>query len=151
MFEMDTAKSARVQSYSLVVDPDEATPIMQKLAILSVADSKNSYGQLEIVGEVENQGTSTSTYTEIVGTFYDVNGKVVYVGYTFTSPTDVPAGAKYGFKMTVLSDERTNKIARYSLVAESIEYTSVPEWPTPILVAAIALSLAVIVIRRKRR
>jgi len=150
MFEMDTAKSARVQSYSLVVDPDEATPIMQKLAILSVVDSKNSYGQLEIVGEVENQGTSTSTYTEIVGTFYDVNGKVVYVGYTFTSPTDVPAGAKYGFKMTVSSDERTNQIARYSLIAESQNYTSVPELSAPMLVAGIVLSMGVLAVWKKR-
>ena len=147
--ERDTVKSARVQSYSLVVEPDEATPIMQNLAILNTADSKNSYGQLEIVGEVENQGTSISTYTEIVGTFYDINGKVVYVGFTFTSPSDIPAGAKYGFKMTVRSDERTNQIARYTLVAESIEYTSIPETPWPIVMLAAALTLAIVALRRK--
>lgn len=49
------------------------------MIITEFADSKNLDGELEIVGEVENQETSASTYTEIVGTFYDVNGKVVYV------------------------------------------------------------------------
>jgi hypothetical protein len=148
--ERDTTKSARVQSYSLVVDPNEATPIMQNLAILNAADSKNSNGELEIVGEVQNHGMSTSTYTEIVGTFYDVNGKVVYVGFTFTSPSDVPAGAKYGFKLTVRSDERTNQIARYSLVAESIEYTSVPETPWPGILMVAALTVGVLALRRKK-
>jgi hypothetical protein len=148
--ESDTAKSARVQTYSLVVEFREATAIAQKLVIMSVGDSKNSLGWLEVVGEVENQGDALSTYTEVVGTFYDVNGKVVYVGFTFASPSDVPPASKYGFKITVSSDERTNQIGRYSLIAESQNYTSVPELSAPMLVAGIVLSMGVLALWKKR-
>jgi hypothetical protein len=151
--EIDTAKSARVQSYSLVLEFDETGPPIQKLAVLNVADSKNLNGQFEVVGEVENQGDKPAPYTHVIGTFYDAGGKVVYADFTYTEPTEIPPRAKHGFKITVLSDTQSSKITRYTLIAESENagYTSVPEWPSPILVAGIALSLAVIVIRRKRR
>lgn len=151
--ELDTAKSARVQSYSLIVEYREVAPIPQKLVILNVADSKNSLGWLEIVGEVENQADQVSTYTKIVGTFYDESGKVIYTDFTYTDPSDVPPVTRYPFKMTILSDERTSKVARYGLIAESMnsKYTSVPETPWPVLMMIAALTLAGVAVHRKQR
>jgi len=150
--ELDTAKSAMVQTYNLIVDQQEASAIPQKLVILNVADWKDQpLGLMEIVGEVQNQADGVSTYTKIVGTFYDENGKVIYTDYTFTDPSDVPAGATNPFKMTLLSDERSSKVARYILIAESenSEYTSVPETPLPFILMAAALTVAIVVLRRR--
>jgi hypothetical protein len=151
--ELDTAKSARVQSYSLIVEYREVAPIPQKLVILNTADSKNSLGWLEIVGEVENQADQVSTYTKIVGTFYDETGKIIYTAYTYTDPSEVPAGAKHPFKMMILNDERSSKISRYTLIAESMNshYTSVPEWPFPGVILVAVLGLASLLIGRARR
>jgi len=145
-------KSARVQSYSLVVEFQEIAAISQKLAILNVSDSKNALGWVEVVGEVENQGDIPSKYTQVTGTFYDADGKVIYVAFTFTDPSKIPVGARYGFKITVGSDERSYRIARYSLIAESesSRFTSVPEWRSPVLVVGIVLLLTAIVVRRQR-
>jgi hypothetical protein len=52
--------------------------------------------------------------------------------------------------MTVRNVERTNQIARYSLVAESIEYTSVPETPWPGILMVAALTMGIVALRRKR-
>jgi hypothetical protein len=152
LIEIDTAKSSRVQSYTLVVEFQEASAPAQQLLILNVADSKNSLGWLEVVGEVENQAATASTYTQVTGTFYDAEGKVVYVHFTYTSPSEIPSGGRYGFKITVGSDERSSKIARYALTAESENsgYTSVPETPWPTVLTAVALTLAAVVLRRKR-
>jgi hypothetical protein len=135
------------------VEHREVAPIPQKLVILNAADSKNSLGWLEIVGEVENQADQVSTYTKIVGTFYDETGKVIYTDYTYTDPSDVPAGARHPFKMTLLSDERSSKVSRYTLIAESMNshYTSVPEWPLPGIVLAAVFGLASILIARRDR
>jgi hypothetical protein len=151
--EIDTAKASRVQTYSLIVEYQEAPSIPQKLVILNIADSKSSLGWLEIVGEVENQAEQVSTYTKIVGTFYNETGKVIYATFTFTSPSDVPAGARHPFKMTVLSDERTSKVARYTLLAESMnsQYTSVPEWPLPQIMLVGAVGVACLLIGRRGR
>jgi hypothetical protein len=53
--------------------------------------------------------------------------------------------------MILLSDERTSKVAKYSLIAESMNsgYTNVPQTPWPILMLEAALTLAVVALRRK--
>ena len=121
-------------------------------AVLNVADSKNSFGWMEVVGEVENRGTAPSAYTQVAETFYDVDGKVIYVHFTYADPSEIPPGAKHPFKITVGSDERSSKITRYAISAESENsgYTSVPETPWPTVLTAAALTLAAVVLRRKR-
>jgi len=152
MIEIDTAKSARVESYSLLLEFQEATALSQQLSVLNVADSKNSLGWLEVVGEVENRGTATSAYTQVTGTSYDVDGRVIYVQFTYADPSEIPPVAKHPFKITVASEERSSKIAQYAIAAESENsgYTSVPETPWPTVLTAAALTLAAIVLRRKR-
>jgi hypothetical protein len=121
-----------VQSYSLLVEFQETTPLSQQLTVLNVADSTNSFGWLQVVGEVENRGTAPSAYTQVTGTFYDADGRVIYVHFTYTDPSEIPFGAKHPFKITVGSDERSSKITRYALSAESENsgYTSVSETTT---------------------
>jgi hypothetical protein len=111
----------------------------------------NTVGWMEVVGQVENQADAISTYTKIVGTFYNETGTVIYTEFTFTDPSDVPARATYPFKMTILSDERSAKVARYNLIAESMnsKFTSVPETSYPLLVMIAALTLSVVVLRRR--
>jgi len=88
----------------------------------------------------------------VAGTFYDVDGKVIYVYFTYTDPSEISPGAKHPFKITVGSDERSSKIARYALTAESENsgYTSIPETPWPTVLTAAALMLAIAALRRKR-
>jgi hypothetical protein len=153
MFEINTAKSAQVQSYSLAVEFQEVAALSQKLVVLNVSNSTNSMGWFDVVGEGENQGDIPSTYTQVTATFYDTNGKVIYVGFTYTSPSEIPVGGKCGFKLNVVGSERSYRVARYDLTAESenSRFTSVPEWSSPMLVAGIAVFLAVLATRRVRR
>jgi hypothetical protein len=153
LIEIDTAKSSRVQSYTLVVEFQEASALAQQLLILNVADSKNSLGWLEVVGEIENQGATPSTYTQVTGTFYDAEGKVVYVHFTYASPSEIPPAGRCGFKITVGSDERSSKITRYILTAESENsgYTSVPEFSWVTIVAAVILTLTAVALKGKNR
>jgi hypothetical protein len=141
LIEMDAAKVSRIQTYSLALEFQETQAIPVKLAILNTGDSKNSLGELEVVGEVQNQGDTPSTFTKVTGTFY-YGPRVVYVGFTFTSPNTIAPGERHGFKLTVPSDERSGIIDHYALAAEGSEYTSVPEtpWPALILVAVLVLA-----------
>jgi hypothetical protein len=152
MIEVDTAKSARVASYTLAVEFRETNPIAQQLVILNTADSKNSLGWLEIVGEVQNNAPGPSAYTQVTGTFYDNAGKTVYVGMTYTSPSEIPSGGKNSFKLIVTGDERSSKVATYKITAESdnSQYTSVPETPWPVVVMTAALTVAIVALHRKQ-
>jgi hypothetical protein len=151
ILELDTAKSTRVTSYNLIIEWTEAAPIANKLLITSVSDSKNSYGWFEIMGEVQNQGDTASKYTKVCGIFYDDTGKVIYVYHTYTSPDEIPAGMTYPFKLSVMTEERSSRIARYAIIAESetSQYTSVPEMPWPILMLAGSFGLMLAAFKRR--
>lgn len=152
MTELDTAKSAQVASYTLASEFMEASPIQQKLTISNLATSTNALGDLEVLGEVQNQGDASSPYVKVAGAFYDAADKLVYVGYTFTDPSEIPAGATYAFKLTVYSADRSGKIDHYRLIAESqiAGYTSVPEFPWPMIITVAALTLAIVALRKSR-
>jgi hypothetical protein len=148
LVELDLAKSSRVQRYSLVLEYSGTSAFPVKLKIVNVGNSTNSLGWLEVAGEVENDGDSTSNETKVIGTFYDNAGKVVYVASTLTSPSKIPSGAKYGFKMIVTDEGLTRKVTRYSIAAESEEYTSVPELSWSLALFIVTLSLMIFAIRK---
>jgi hypothetical protein len=80
MVEPDTAKSAQVQSYSFtIVELQETNPLPQKLAFVNVTASRETPdSEFCVSGKLENQGDVPSEPITVYGTFYDVEGKVVY-------------------------------------------------------------------------
>jgi hypothetical protein len=149
IFEIDTAKSARITSYTLALEFDAADPAEVLLQIQGPSTSTNILGHFEVVGEVKNNGPETSPFSKVIGTFYDAAGKVIYVDFTYTSPADIPPSQAYGFKITVTDEIASAKISRYALFADSSQYTSVPETPWPIVMLAAALTVAIVALRRK--
>jgi hypothetical protein len=150
VFEIDTAKSAQITSYTLALEFDAVAPIENLLQIQSQSSSTDSVGWYEVVGEVKNNGPATSSFTKVVGTFYDAQGKVVGVDFAYTSPADIPPGQTYGFKITVRDAVASAKISRYALFADSSQYTSVPETPWPVILMVAALTVGIVALRRKK-
>jgi len=74
------------------------------------------------------------------------------VAFTYTDPSEIPIAGRNIFKITVGSDERSFRVARYSLTAESenSRFTSVPEFPWPPILAAAALTLGPVALQRKQ-
>ena len=74
------------------------------------------------------------------------------MAFTYTVPNEIPVGARHAFEITVGSDERSYRVARYSLTAESenSRFTSVPEFPWPPILAVTALTLAIVTLHRKQ-
>ena len=73
------------------------------------------------------------------------------MAFTYTDPSEIPIAGRNIFKITVGSDERSFRVARYSLTAESenSRFTSVPEFPWPPILAVTALTLAIVAIARR--
>ncbi len=151
LIEIDLVKSAKSSSYSLTLDFQQATTAPANMLIIQGANSsKDGLGYFNIVGQVRNTGTQTSTFTKVVATYYNQAGKVIYVDFAFTSPSDIPPSQAYGFKIIGPGGPTGNQVASYNLFAQSQQYTSIPEWPWPTFVAGIVISLAVVAIRKTR-
>jgi hypothetical protein len=73
------------------------------LKILSHNSFIDSAGHFHVVGEVENVSPDTVKPVKVIGTFYDVDGKVAGTDFTFTNPDTLPVGNKAPFELILTS------------------------------------------------
>lgn len=78
----------------------------------------NSLGMLEVVGEVENTGSNTAIFVQIIGTFYDSEGEVIEVDTTYAELDTLRPGRTSPFKMTLLNKAVASRIDTYGLVVQ---------------------------------
>jgi hypothetical protein len=151
LIELDAAKSATVTSYSLALEFDLATiPPGVNLAVEGLTSSTDSAGNLNLLGQVRNTGLQQSNFTKLYATFYDSAGKVIYVDFTYTSPSTIPAGQVSSFKFIGPAGSIASHVSAFTVGAESDQYTSVAEFPWTVVLVA-ALTLGVVVFRKKSR
>lgn len=90
------------------------------LQILSHNSFTDSAGILHVVGEVQNNTTTNAQFVQVTGTFYDSNNQVVGTQFTYTNPSDIAAGDKAPFDLTLLSASiPTSQIDHYNLQAST--------------------------------
>jgi hypothetical protein len=144
VMENSAIDSAEVSNYKLNLEFHEAQPVTFALNAYAVNATKNIFGSLVLTGFVQNNGNTESDYTKVVGTFYDASGNVVYVGATPTDPGTIPLANRQPFQLTVPGADISAQVTSWVLQVESQQFTSIPEWQTPTIIAAIVLCLAVV-------
>jgi hypothetical protein len=88
------------------------------LQILSHNLFTDSAGYMHVVGEIKNNYPSAATFVKIIGTFYDINDRVVATDFTYTNPSDIAPGDKAPFELILSSASvPTSLIDHYSLRA----------------------------------
>ena len=88
------------------------------LQILSDNSFTDSVGYFHVVGEVENNSPTVAKFVKVTGTFYDSNNQVVGTQFTYTNSSDIGAGEKAPFDLTLLSASiPISQIDHYNLQA----------------------------------
>jgi hypothetical protein len=144
VMENSASNSARVSNYTLNLEYHESHPVTFALNAYAVNATKNIFGSLVLTGFVQNNGNTESDYTKVVGTFYGADGKIIYVGMTPTDPATIPLANRQPFQITVPGADRSALVTSWTLQVESQQFTSIPEWQTPGILAGIALCLTIV-------
>jgi hypothetical protein len=76
-----------------------------------------------------NNGDATANMLKVTATLYDRHGNVIAVSQDRTEPDYLRASGESFFIVTIQDKLQANKAVDYSVVAESEEYTMVPEFP----------------------
>jgi hypothetical protein len=127
----DESVAQRIDNYTLGVnwDPVFADPSAVAAAtVLTIQEGEqriNDLGWYEIVGEVVNGGTDDTEFVKVVATFYDETGRVIDTDFTYTDPTDVPAGQSAPFELTVNDEDISDDIESVKLSAQSQDYFAI--------------------------
>ena len=126
-----------VESYTLEIDYEIASPKSQVIDITSSELSKDKFDNLIITGTVANKGEVTANAISVVATLYDKEGNVAAVTKTHPQPDYLRSDDELFFLMSVPDKSQTDEVVDYSLLAESEEYAAVPEFPlsTSVLLA----------------
>jgi len=134
-----------VDYYLLEIDYKVTQP---KSQVIEITSSELQYGLLDIIsikGTVANNGDLTANMVKVIATLYDRDGDVIDVSETRIEPDYLRAGDETFFLIPILDKTKTDKIVDYSLIAESEEYTAVPEFPfgsSILLVASLSAYIA---------
>ena len=142
---MVTENISNVDYYTLDVDYKVTQP---KDQVIEITSSELSYGPVDniaIQGTVANNGEITANMVKIIATLYDRDGNVITVSQARTEPDYLRASDESFFLIPILDKTQANKMVDYSLVAESEEYTAVPEFPLGsgvLLVASLSAYIA---------
>jgi len=143
---MVTEDIGHVDYYTLDIDFKVTQP---KDQVIEITSSEFTYGpanSIAIQGTVTNNGEITANMVKVVAILYDSDGDVVAVSQTRTEPDYLRVNDESFFVIPILDKTLVNDIVDYSLVAESEEYTAVPEFPLGsglLLVASLSAYIAI--------
>jgi peptide/nickel transport system substrate-binding protein len=102
----------------------------KQLKILPANSRLDLFGTYFVNAQARNDGQENATNAILVATLYDKDGKVIAVGKALAEAipgsSDIPPGTEAPFSVPITEKSQTYKTAKYSLVAESDQYTSDP-------------------------
>jgi len=120
-----------------------------KLQIVNVHRWIDVSNFTHIEGEVENLGDKNATFTKVVATFYDADGNVISAAFDYCVNGTIAPLSKSFFE--IIPPRKISSSSTYVLIAESKEYSMVPEFSLPsILVMLGILTLIACATQRKR-
>ena len=134
-----------IDHYTLDVSFKIAQPKEQVIEITSSEFTQGPVDNISIQGTVANNGEITANMVKVIATLYDRDGNVVAVSQANTKPDYLPANDESFFVIPIMDKTQADVIVDYSLLAESEEYTAVPEFPLGsgvLLVASLSAYIA---------
>ena len=134
-----------IDHYTLDVSFKIAQPKEQVIEITSSEFTHGPVDNISIQGTVANNGEITANMVKVIATLYDRDGNVVAISQTNTKPDYLRANDESFFVIPIMDKTQAGVIVDYSLLAESEEYTAVPEFPLGsgvLLVASLSAYIA---------
>ena len=129
---IDTKTVNAVKNYTLSAAGEDTQIKTRALRILSNSSKLDTIlGIYYIKGRVVNEGSEDTTNSMIIAPLYDKNGNVIVVGRAQTEPVNISSHSEAAFVLPVTAVPQVFKVKTYSLLADSDQYVTIPEFPLP--------------------
>jgi hypothetical protein len=115
--------------YNLGFEYNLTTPKSQVIDIILSDMKRDKLNNLSIVGTIKNNGDITANMINVIATLYDRNGKVLTVSKIHTQPDFLRSGEENHFLIPIYEKKQSTDVINYTIIAESDEFTVVPEFP----------------------
>ncbi|MFL6459227.1 MAG: FxLYD domain-containing protein [Nitrososphaeraceae archaeon] len=129
---IDTKTVNAVKNYTLSAAGEDTQIKTRALRIVSNSSKLDTIlGIYYIKGRVVNEGSEDTTNSMIIAPLYDKNGNVIVVGRAQTEPVNISSHSEAAFVLPVTAVPQVFKVKTYSLLADSDQYVTIPEFPLP--------------------
>ena len=126
---IDAKTVNEVKSYALYAAGQETQMKTKALRIVSNSSKLDSVlGIYYIKGRVVNEGSEDATNSMIIAPLYDKDGNVIVVGRAQTEPVNISSHSEAAFDIPVTEAPQIFKVKGYSLLVDSDQYITVPEF-----------------------
>ena len=125
---IDTKTVNDVKNYSLTAVGTQTQTKTRELRIASASGRLDLTGFYYINGMVTNQGEQTATNSLVIATLYDKDGRVIALGRAQTEPVNITSHSQAPFGVAVTEKLQTYKVKHYSLLADSDQYVTIPDF-----------------------
>lgn len=125
---IDSQTVDMVANFTMSATGQEAGSKEKQLKIISSNSRLDLLGTYYINAAARNEGQETATNAIMIATLYDREGRVVAIGKALAEAgpgsSNITAGSRAPFGITITEKLQTYKAVRYSLIADSDQYTS---------------------------
>jgi hypothetical protein len=125
---IDQQKVNMVANFTVSATGQETEPKEKRLKIISSNSRLDPLGTYYINAAARNEGQETATNAIMIATLYDREGRVVAIGKALAEAgpgsSDMAAGSRAPFGITITEKLQTYGAVRYSLIADSDQYMS---------------------------
>jgi hypothetical protein len=129
---IDTKTVNDVKNYALSATGQDTQIKTRALRIISNSSKLDQVlGIYYIKGRVVNEGSEDTTNSMIIAPLYDKNGNVILVGRAQTEPVNISSHSEAAFDLPVTAAPQVFKVRGYSLLVDSDQYVTIPEFPLP--------------------
>ena len=142
------SKADLIDGYSLDVVYKISEPKGQLIDITESNFVRDNFNNLVVSGKVANYGDITANTVVVITTLYDIDGKVAGVSKTHVEPDYLRTNDEAFFLINIHDKSSSRQIVDYSIVAQSEEFTAVPEFPFGSLILLASSVSAYIVLTR---
>ena len=125
---IDTKSVDTVKNYTISAIGQETERKVRALRIASNNSRLDLMGVYYIIGRVINEGSQDATNCMIIATLYDKDGRVITIGRAQTEPVNMSSYSESAFDLPVTEKLQTYKVKSYSLIADSDQYVTIPEF-----------------------
>jgi hypothetical protein len=144
---IDTKTVNAVKNYTLSAAGEDTQIKTRALRILSNSSKLDTIlGIYYIKGRVVNEGSEDTTNSMIIAPLYDKNGNVIVVGRAQTEPVNISSHSEAAFVLPVTAVPQVFKVKTYSLLADSDQYVTIPEFPLPSSLSSFTTTVPVLLL-----
>lgn len=130
-------EAKNTNSYTMKLNYQTSLPKGQVIDITESSLTRDNHNNLMITGTLTNNGQTTANMISVIATLYDGQGNVAGVTRVNPEPDYLGSEDSAFFLLSLPDKMQTEKIDDYTLIAESEEFATVPEFPLGTLILLI--------------